>query len=112
VNDGELRILAIVEQKLDALRRDFSDYRTESREHRDIIRDRLDEHSERDERQFAEIFRRLRPLEIAEGVQEHRDVQATTERAEGHAWRIALLTVLGLLASGAVGALFEHLWGR
>ena len=61
-------------------------------------------HDHKDQAAFAEIFRRLSPLENRTAAEIALDAKEAGEINRAHAWRIAQITALAIIAAAALGA--------
>jgi hypothetical protein len=100
MNDSELRILEIIDKKIDGLREDMRDSRTE-------FQTQFMRHDASDNERFAELFQRLRPLEIAAGIQEHMEQQETETEHRKDGWAVARVGAFAAVLGGVGGEMLH-----
>lgn len=92
MNDGELSLLRLIDQKIDRLQTSF------------------DRHDESDDRRFATQDTRIQALEMADLVNRERDNTERLKETRWHNWQIGLLGVIGVIAAAVISSvLTAHL---
>jgi hypothetical protein len=104
MENGELRILEIVEKKIDGLREEFRLMRTE-------VLTSFMQHDASDNKRFAELFDHMNDFRTWQAVEQHKDKEEIGDHTRWHNWQIALFGLIGLLASAVIGAATAHIIG-
>lgn len=102
MNDGELRVLEYVRSQIDGVREDIRDMRSE-------LLAVFMRHDASDNERFAELFSRMRPLEIAVDVQKDRDQRETQEEHRKHGYAVARIGAVAAVLGGGGAELLHWL---
>jgi hypothetical protein len=107
MNDGEW---SYVREQFNGLRDDIKEVREAVKDMRAEMQTTFMRHDASDNARFGELFERLRPLEIAVGIQEHMDAHEIEAEHKKHGWAVTRMLTLGTLFGGAGAELLHQIF--
>ena len=104
MTDGDL---PYIREQFGALRDDIREVREDIKDLRDEMQTTFMRHDESDNRRFAELFERLRPLEITHALFHRGEEQETEAEHKKHGYAVARIGAIAAVLGGG-GAEIMH----
>ena len=105
MTDAEIREVGRLAGLLDGLQSSLDDKHAENRSRNIGLSQQIAEHDKRDQDFFAEIFRRLAPLETRDQVEDRLALAKSAATKHRHDWLLTAATVFGMALAAATGSL-------
>lgn len=106
MNEGDWQY---VREQFSALREDIKEVREAVKDMRGEMQTTFMRHDESDNRRFAELFERLRPLEITHALFHRGEEQDAEEAHRAHGWAVTRMLTIGTLIGGAGAELLHQI---